>query len=292
MMRSVCSFWAAPIILCLTIGMHAQQAAPQNPVPPAPAPQAPAAQAPAPQPPAPQQPAPQEMAPPVSEDRLSFGIRARVMPLRDVSVLGNKHTITTTTDGKTLYDWSYNTTSRSPIYGGGVEFEVRFTRRNSLSLGLMYQRITYDKVTDTWWGGTVDPTTNTDTRLHTTTAEHTTGRFWDLPLILRHQGIRSSGALSHLILDAGVTGRTVSTIRTTNTITNTDSTKTVNNFETQPGRRTVIGGVIGFGFRTIDDFRIKTTPEIRYTRWVESTFSSTSTMSSKNQLEIGISFTR
>jgi len=125
-----------------------------------------------------------------------------------------------------------------------------------------------------------------------TTAEHTEARYWDVPILLRRRGVRTRGALSRVILLAGVSGRTVSNIRTTNNITYTDSSKAVNYATTQPGRRTAAGAVVGVGFRVIDDFRVKTTPEIRYTRWFQSTFSTNSTLSAKDQLEVGISFSR
>jgi hypothetical protein len=223
---------------------------------------------------------------------LSVGFRVRTLPLRSLGVLSNNREMTTTTVGKTVYDWNYNTTSRAPMLGFGPEFEVRLSHRISVMVELVYQRIAYDSVTDTWWGGTVDPTTGTDTRSHMTTAEHTTARYWDLPLILRRRGLRSTGTLSRVMLLGGATGRTINKIRTTNNITYTDSSQAVNYVATNPGRRIVAGGVAGLGFRVIDDFRVKTTPEVRYTRWFDSTFANNSTLSARNQLEIGISFTR
>jgi hypothetical protein len=46
------------------------------------------------------------------------------------------------------------------------------------------------------------------------------------------------------------------------------------------------------GFRFVDEFNIKVTPEVRYTRWNGETFNSSSTHSPRNQLEVGIAFTR
>jgi hypothetical protein len=252
------------------------------------------AQDPAQQPPAtPPAPAPpaREYTPPGAEDRLSVGIRVRTIPFRDVSVMSNGQSMTTTAASGTLYDWNFHTTSRAPRFGGGLAAEVRINSRTMFVAELLYQRLSYDKVTDIYWGSD-DPTTGHDERSRQNFSEHTEARYFDVPLLIKRQGIGSSGFLSRMLFSVGVTGRTVSRIRTTNTITFTDSTKSVNYTGAQPARRNTVGAVVGIGFRVIDDFRIKTTPEIRFTRWAGSTFGSDSTRSPRNQLEIGITFTR
>ena len=57
-------------------------------------------------------------------------------------------------------------------------------------------------------------------------------------------------------------------------------------------KRLLIGATVGAGFRFIDEFNIKVTPEIRYTRWNGTTFNQDSTRSPRNQLEVGIGFSR
>jgi hypothetical protein len=54
----------------------------------------------------------------------------------------------------------------------------------------------------------------------------------------------------------------------------------------------LIGATVGVGFRFVDEFNIKVTPEIRYTRWNGMTFAQDSTRSPRNQLEVGIGFSR
>jgi hypothetical protein len=49
--------------------------------------------------------------------------------------------------------------------------------------------------------------------------------------------------------------------------------------------------VAGMGLRLVDDFNIKLSPELRYTRWMGATFDSESTRSRRNQLEVGIALT-
>ena len=61
-------------------------------------------------------------------------------------------------------------------------------------------------------------------------------------------------------------------VRTTNNITNADGTLENNQIRAQVSKRTLIGATVGVGFRFIDEFNIKVTPEVRYTRWNGLTF--------------------
>jgi hypothetical protein len=54
----------------------------------------------------------------------------------------------------------------------------------------------------------------------------------------------------------------------------------------------LVGATVGVGFRFVDEFNIKVTPEVRFTRWNGATFNQDSTRSPRNQLEVGIGFSR
>ena len=222
--------------------------------------------------------------------RMSVGFRVRTLPVRSFSVMDNGHTMNTTTIAKTVYDLNYNTTSKSFLLGGGVAFEAAISRRIALTAELLFSRLRYDKVTDTYSGGD-DPTTSNDERAHKTATENTKARLFDLPVLL-HYEVGRSGFLSHLYVSGGVTARNVSAVRTTNNITNADGTLENNQIRAQVSKRTLIGATVGVGFRFIDEFNIKVTPEVRYTRWNGLTFGQDSTRSPRNQLEVGIAFTR
>jgi hypothetical protein len=43
--------------------------------------------------------------------------------------------------------------------------------------------------------------------------------------------------------------------------------------------------------RFVDDFGVKLTPELRYTRWLGATFNSDSTRSRRDEIVIGIALT-
>jgi hypothetical protein len=222
--------------------------------------------------------------------RVSFGLRVRTLPVRSFSVMDNGHTMNTTTISKTVYDLNYNTTSKSFLLGGGVAFEAAISRRVALTAELLFNRLRYSKVTDTF-SGTDDPNTSNDERAHKIATEDTKARLFDLPVLLHYQ-VGRSGFLTHVYLSGGATARNASSVRTTNNITNADGTLANNQIPAQASKKTLIGATVGVGFRFIDEFNIKVTPEVRYTRWDGLTFGQDSTRSPRNQLEVGIGFTR
>lgn len=224
-------------------------------------------------------------------ERFAIGFRLRSFPVGAFSVMDSRRIMSTTGTGKTASDLHVSTTSRSPRLGGGLASEVRLGPRLTLTAELLFDRLRYERVTETF-SGADDPATGHDERSHSKATETTQARLWDLPVMLHYRGLRSSGLLSHLYVAGGLTGRTVSRIRTSNQITNPDGSSSADFLSARPARRNLLGAVAGLGFRFIDEFNIKVTPEIRYTRWRGSTFSADTTRSPKDQLEFGIGFTR
>jgi hypothetical protein len=221
----------------------------------------------------------------------AIGFRIRMLPVRSLSVMGNHETMATTTANKTVYDWNFNTTSRSPMAGIGPAFEFELGKRTTVTAEVLYDRLSYQKVTNTY-SGSDDPTTGNDERSRLTITENTKARLFDVPLLVHHSPFRRPGVWSHLYFSAGVTDRILTTIRTSNSITYADGTAGANWDRAQASKSNLLGAVVGVGFRFIDDFNIKVTPEIRYTRWAGGTFGTDSTQSPRNQIEIGLAFTR
>jgi len=159
-----------------------------------------------------------------------------------------------------------------------------------LTAELIFNRLRYDGVLDEYWG-TDDPNTSNDERSHLNAKESTKARLFDVSVLL-HRNLGTTGILSHRYLSGGATARNVSAVRTTNNSTNADGTLANNQIQAVISKRTLIGGTVGIGFRFVDEFNIKVTPEVRYTRWNAETFSLNSTQSPRNQLEVGIGFSR
>src|SRR5215471_13790599 len=166
------------------------------------------------------------------KSRQAIGFRVRLMPLRSLSVMANGRSMTTTTANNIVYDWSFNTTSHSPIYGIGPAFEFQLSSRTTLTAEVLFDRLAYTRVSDTIYGSD-DPTTGNDERSRITITENTKARLWDVPLIVHHSPFHREGVLSHLFLAGGVTDRIVTTIRTTNNITYADATTASNTNKTQ-----------------------------------------------------------
>lgn len=204
-----------------------------------------------------------------------------------MSSLGDASAMTTTTSPTT--DWHFRTTSRSFPLSAGPAVEFRLGGRTTVSAEFLFQRLRYDKVA-TILTGTDDPNTGNDERSSTTRTEKTKARLWDAPVLV-HYRVGSSGALSRFYVAGGASVRSVSTVRTTTETLFANGDKSSSSAAARIAKRNLIGATIGVGFRFIDDFNVKTTPEIRFTRWSGRTFDSDSTRSAVNQLEFGIGFT-
>ena len=281
MKRPIRGPWAAALLFVLQLTVpcvHGQAGAAGQQTPPAPAP-----------PPLPPPTITEKVAPP--QRRWSIGLRARTLPFKSLSVIGNNQILRTSTVNKVVYDFSYNTSSQSFIPGYGPTIEVPLGNRFLLTVEALFNRLKYTKVTDTYWGGD-DPTTAHDERSHMVATENTKARLFDIPVLLHYGRMRPSGVLARFYVAAGATARLASTVRTTNSITNADGTTAANSVPAQLSKRNLLGATVAVGFRFIDDFNIKVTPEVRYTHWTGMTFGQDSTQSPKNQLEVGIGFSR
>lgn len=167
--------------------------------------------------------------------RVAVGLHARFFPMRSMSVMGSNETRSTSFVNNQNYDFDYNTGSQSPIYGGGVTVEYAVGPRTSLVVEGLFNQLRFTQNIDAFWG--VDnPETATDDRTHQSGAQKTDARLWDVPLMVRHKGVRSTGFLSHMFVAAGVTDRFVSSIRTTTDTTLNGTTTTARTPRALPRR--------------------------------------------------------
>ncbi len=224
------------------------------------------------------------------QQKLAIGFRVRILPFRAFSVMDNGQVMRTTTVSKVNYDTNYDTVNHSFMLGGGLTLEGRISGRTLVTAEVLFNRLRYDRTINMYWG-VDDPTTSADERSHQTTTENTKARLFDLPVLIQ-RNVRSTGFLSHVYFAAGPSARLVSTVHTTTNITYADATKGNNTTPTPVSKRLLIGGTVGVGLRFVDEFNIKVTPEVRYTRWNGATFNQDSTHSPRNQLEVGIGFSR
>jgi len=220
----------------------------------------------------------------------TIGFRVRDFPVSSMSGMGDQTIMQTTTTPVPARDWNFTTTNHSPWWGAGISMEYVFNNHWSATADLMMNRLRYTKVTTATWG-TDDPTTTADERSHMYINEDTSATMFELPLLVHYRGLFTSGALSNLFLTAGASVRETTKIKSSTLITYPDATTSILSDAVLPRKRNTIGAVGGVGFRVVDDFHIVWTPEVRYTRWQSSTFASQSTITPRNQLEVGLGFT-
>jgi hypothetical protein len=219
------------------------------------------------------------------DKQMTFGIRLRGFPVGALSQLGDKITHAAGTP-----EWLYNTTSRCPAIGFGPAMERKLTEHVTLTGEILFQRLKYNKTVDVWWG-TDDSSTTADERFHSIREETTKASLWDFPLLVHFEKFSIPNVPSKLWLAGGVTFRALSSVQTTNKILNEDGTSSTNDNRAEPNKRYLVGLTVGAGFRFLDDYHTRVTPEIRYTRWSGRTFSSETTRTPSNQLEVGLALT-
>ena len=224
-----------------------------------------------------------------SNRRVLIGVRARYFPIPSMSVMGSRTDLATTTSPAPVRDWSFDTASQSNRISGGPRVEILAGRKWKFSVEVLFDRLKYTKFTSAAWG-TDDPATTNDERSHMFRSEDTRASLWDVPVLAQYHGF-GAGRWSKFYLTGGAALRTITGIHSSLLTTYPDTSTATLKYSAAPSKRNLIGGVIGAGFQIVDDFKIHWTPEVRYTRWAGSTFGSDSTVSPRNQLEVGLGFT-
>jgi hypothetical protein len=196
----------------------------------------------------------------------------------------------TTKQYATALEHDYTVASNSTRVGGGASVEFKINPKFWVSADLLYHRFGYRTSIDTYTG-TDNPDTTADERTKVNVLEKTRAAFWDVPL-LAHYAFWQPKKRMKLFVDAGVTARYVRSVRTA---TETDDAKAktcCSDAPVKPAHNPAAGFVGGVGLRMLDEFGLKMTPEVRYTRWKTDAFVGSRAQTQKQQLEIlfGITF--
>jgi hypothetical protein len=193
---------------------------------------------------------------------------------------GGAATVTTSQQ----YTDTLGSKSESRPLGGGVAGYFYLTRTLSLNLDFIYRRTGYNA------------TTSLNDPLTTMTYDRTRANYFDFPLLARYHVSKYHLLHSPVFIEAGGTMRYVDQITSSTTVNTTVNSALVSTccseVPDRPDHRIVYGPTVGLGLRLQpDEFGVRITPEIRYTRWLESTFSSGPTKSNHDQAEVLISIT-
>jgi hypothetical protein len=224
---------------------------------------------------------------PQTEGRFSGGATLSVLGLSLVP--GH----TTTVDNTTEITTEYQTTGASGRFGYGLTVQAHITGHFYVDLSGLLRHIGYQftttvsTTTTAFLNGTSYPSTTT-----TITHEDTRARLIDVPLLLRYYGTGKHPRSPRWFLEAGGSWRLANGIRTSTDTTDATGVNTCCTFTpTVPDHRSAIGMVVGAGIQFMDEFGIRVTPEVRYTRWIDQVFDNLSTHTQRNQVEADISLT-
>jgi hypothetical protein len=195
---------------------------------------------------------------------------------------------TTFTDSPPLEE-RHATEGLSHRVGYGVSAQLALTERFALHAGALMRRVGY-KMRSDWFAGVDNPATIVDERRHTLRQEDTRARFYDVPVLIRYYGTDRHDPGARWFVQFGGTMRRVSRIKTSiDRTTNPDDPQCCETTPATPSKQSLPGVAAGFGGQFIDHVGIRVTPEVRYTRWLGTSFSSFTTGTRRDQVEILLS---
>ena len=198
--------------------------------------------------------------------RFWFGLIGSYVPFKLVSA--SSQTNSTTQE-------VISSTADNGQAGAGAEVNLRMFGSYWLSVGSIYRFGGYD---------TTDFVTDNEIYL-----ERTRARFIDFPVLVRYTGPRFRWS-RYSFYELGGALRYAEHINLQQAANNGVDYYCCAPPSTTAIRRTTEGVVVGTGISGKDDFGIVVSPEVRYTYWLNSTFSSPTVSTMKNQLEVTLSF--
>jgi hypothetical protein len=173
-----------------------------------------------------------------------------------------------------------NDTISSPAngqVGGGINFNVRLFGNYWINIGGVYRFAGYDT------NAYINDVNGT------TYIERTRARYLDFPVLFRYAGPHLRWN-RHSFWEAGGTLRYATSIKMNEAASNVNGYFCCAPASTTTVKRQIEGVTVGTGLVGKDDFGIKVAPEVRYTRWMGNTFSSSTVATPRDQLEVAISF--
>jgi hypothetical protein len=221
--------------------------------------------------------------PPAPGKGWQFGARLEFTPLRSFK--------TSTVDSSTttpVADYEATTKASDRKANVALTLERRFSQRFSLGADARFEPVQYTQTTR-MWSGRVDPNSSYDDRVASIFTEASKLDYLEIPVLARYY-LPGNGWYSKAYILGGIDYRRVVRLRTTNTYNYADGVVVADRNPVTPNKPSQVGWVVGVGLRFVDDFNLKTMPEVRFVRWTSPTFQGMSYRSSQNQIEVGIGF--
>ena len=211
--------------------------------------------------------------------RIWIGLTGSYTPLKLIKA-NNSGNITDSGDN------TYTAKAAQRQVGGGAIVNIRLIKGFGISMGAIYRFTGYDATEDT------NPL-NSSVGDTFENIERTRVRLLDIPVMVRYSGKKFNPSKHTFYEVGGVVRQAFSTQTGTYAVDYLYNDRPGSTFGTNYKRR-VYGAVAGAGLIGRDDFGIIVSPEVRYTRWMDDTFSSPIVSglvnSNKNQLGVTVSF--
>lgn len=219
------------------------------------------------------------------ERRFHFGARARFIPLNIL----RKGEVTTISENPAI-EWEAKLDRKVPILGYGLTAEYQVTTSFGVAVDLLFHQVRYEMLNNIRLG-VRNPNSSIDTRPVVQIREKTRAQFFDLPVIVRWRPTDEYGDPARWFLGLGPTVRQARNVRTSNEQTQPRIDNPINT-NVAPFNKHIYGATVAAGITAKDDFGIRITPEVRYTRWVGQNFSNFAARTNRHQLQvlIGITF--
>lgn len=201
--------------------------------------------------------------------RIWVGISGNYTPLK----LVNGHSSINDTTGETI-----TSTPANGLAGVGLNLNVRITPAFWASIGGVYRFTGYDF------------TDSLNDSLGTVYTQRTRAHLIDMPLMVRYNGERFNFS-KYTFYELGGAVRYAFPERVSQIAVNSNGL--IPSGAPPAGIRftkMIEGVVAGAGLTAKDEFGIVVAPEVRYTRWLGSTFDGNTVTTQHNQLEIAITF--
>ena len=198
--------------------------------------------------------------------RFWFGLTGSYVPFK----LMTGTTTTNATTGEIV-----SSTPANGQAGGGIIANYRVFGSYWLSIGSIYRFGGYD--------------TEDQVNFNTIYLERTRARLLDFPVLVKYTGPHFHWS-KYSFYELGAAVRYAENINLQQAANNGVNYYCCAPPSTTAIRRTTEGVVVGTGLSGKDDFGIVVSPEVRYTYWMNSTFSSPTVSTMRNQLEVTVSF--
>ena len=187
----------------------------------------------------------------------------------------------------TLLQLNANNSGKSTLLGIGAVMQLALTDRwavavsPSVRTGIRFESMVVRLV------GTDNVNTIQDDREGTNLTVKNSGRFLDVPLLVRRYSKGRFERGPRWFVELGPRMRRAYAVRTNTHVQPPPNKGDAFDTTTPIGyRKSINGASAGFGMQFVDDFGIRFVPEVRYTRWFGSTFGDINGRSRGQQVEI------